>query len=201
MVRYFSLIWRNALRNRGRSLLTLSSIAVSLGLLCFLIAMYGALFNQSDAGPSAATRLMTHHKVSITQALPLADSIVVDPHKHGLQPYGCGSVLFADRVAVRLNPDAVVTDVREFTLAIEAASRTEPGAERAEHLARAGQLYQEGGPRAAGLLDADAAVVGGDKLARDGEADAASPPVSILLGASCTIGPIEALEDVRQVLG
>lgn len=25
-----------------------------------------------------------------------ADSIVVDPHKHGLQPYGCGCVLFAD---------------------------------------------------------------------------------------------------------
>lgn len=29
-------------------------------------------------------------------AIPLADSIVVDPHKHGLQPYGCGCVLFAD---------------------------------------------------------------------------------------------------------
>jgi glutamate/tyrosine decarboxylase-like PLP-dependent enzyme len=26
-----------------------------------------------------------------------ADSVVVDPHKHGLQPYGCGSVLFRDR--------------------------------------------------------------------------------------------------------
>ncbi len=26
----------------------------------------------------------------------LADSIVVDPHKHGLQPYGCGAVLFKD---------------------------------------------------------------------------------------------------------
>jgi glutamate/tyrosine decarboxylase-like PLP-dependent enzyme len=25
-----------------------------------------------------------------------ADSIVVDPHKHGLQPYGCGAVLFSD---------------------------------------------------------------------------------------------------------
>ena len=29
-------------------------------------------------------------------ALTLADSIVVDPHKHGLQPYGCGCVLFRD---------------------------------------------------------------------------------------------------------
>jgi glutamate/tyrosine decarboxylase-like PLP-dependent enzyme len=29
-------------------------------------------------------------------AIRRADSIVVDPHKHGLQPYGCGAVLFAD---------------------------------------------------------------------------------------------------------
>jgi glutamate/tyrosine decarboxylase-like PLP-dependent enzyme len=29
-------------------------------------------------------------------AIAQADSIVVDPHKHGLQPYGCGCVLFAD---------------------------------------------------------------------------------------------------------
>jgi glutamate/tyrosine decarboxylase-like PLP-dependent enzyme len=30
------------------------------------------------------------------QATGAADSIVIDPHKHGLQPYGCGCVLFAD---------------------------------------------------------------------------------------------------------
>ena len=29
-------------------------------------------------------------------AMEQADSIVVDPHKHGLQPYGCGCVLFRD---------------------------------------------------------------------------------------------------------
>jgi glutamate/tyrosine decarboxylase-like PLP-dependent enzyme len=29
-------------------------------------------------------------------AIDQADSIVVDPHKHGLQPYGCGSILFRD---------------------------------------------------------------------------------------------------------
>jgi tyrosine decarboxylase / aspartate 1-decarboxylase len=28
--------------------------------------------------------------------IPYADSIVIDPHKHGLQPYGCGCVLFRD---------------------------------------------------------------------------------------------------------
>jgi tyrosine decarboxylase/aspartate 1-decarboxylase len=31
-----------------------------------------------------------------------ADSIVIDPHKHGLQPYGCGCVLFRDPAAGRL---------------------------------------------------------------------------------------------------
>jgi glutamate/tyrosine decarboxylase-like PLP-dependent enzyme len=30
------------------------------------------------------------------QAIANCDSVVVDPHKHGLQPYGCGAVLFAD---------------------------------------------------------------------------------------------------------
>jgi glutamate/tyrosine decarboxylase-like PLP-dependent enzyme len=28
--------------------------------------------------------------------LPQVDSMVIDPHKHGLQPYGCGCVLFRD---------------------------------------------------------------------------------------------------------
>jgi len=30
------------------------------------------------------------------RAIAQCDSVVVDPHKHGLQPYGCGAVLFAD---------------------------------------------------------------------------------------------------------
>jgi glutamate/tyrosine decarboxylase-like PLP-dependent enzyme len=30
------------------------------------------------------------------QAIAECDSVVVDPHKHGLQPYGCGAVLFRD---------------------------------------------------------------------------------------------------------
>jgi len=29
-------------------------------------------------------------------AISQADSVVVDPHKHGLQPYGCGCILFSD---------------------------------------------------------------------------------------------------------
>ena len=30
------------------------------------------------------------------RAIGDCDSVVVDPHKHGLQPYGCGAVIFAD---------------------------------------------------------------------------------------------------------
>lgn len=35
------------------------------------------------------------------QAIAQADSVVVDPHKQGLQPYGCGAVLFKDPTVAR----------------------------------------------------------------------------------------------------
>src|SRR5271154_620629 len=39
-----------------------------------------------------------------------ADSIVIDPHKHGLQPYGCGCVLFRDpRVAASYKHESPFT--------------------------------------------------------------------------------------------
>jgi glutamate/tyrosine decarboxylase-like PLP-dependent enzyme len=36
------------------------------------------------------------------RAIAQCDSVVVDPHKHGLQPYGCGAVLFSDPDVGRL---------------------------------------------------------------------------------------------------
>jgi glutamate/tyrosine decarboxylase-like PLP-dependent enzyme len=51
-------------------------------------AAYGGYFGlASELG--AETR-------AVYAALGEADSIVIDPHKHGLQPYGCGCVLFRD---------------------------------------------------------------------------------------------------------
>ena len=52
-------------------------------------AAYGGYFRliRSDLGESAASAFESMERV---------DSIVVDPHKHGLQPYGCGCVLFRD---------------------------------------------------------------------------------------------------------
>ena len=44
------------------------------------------------------------------RAIAACDSVVVDPHKHGLQPYGCGAVLFRDpSVGVHYKHDSPYT--------------------------------------------------------------------------------------------
>ncbi|MCD9195170.1 pyridoxal phosphate-dependent decarboxylase family protein [Streptomyces albireticuli] len=35
------------------------------------------------------------------RAVTHCDSVVIDPHKHGLQPYGCGAVIFSDPAVAR----------------------------------------------------------------------------------------------------
>jgi len=57
-------------------------------------AAYGGYFSLVDNLELATARAF--------QALAAVDSIVVDPHKHGLQPYGCGCVLFRDPAVGRL---------------------------------------------------------------------------------------------------
>ncbi|HZD71885.1 MAG TPA: aminotransferase class I/II-fold pyridoxal phosphate-dependent enzyme [Actinomycetes bacterium] len=59
-------------------------------------AAYGgffALLGWAEDPPVAAAPL---------RAIGHCDSVVVDPHKHGLQPYGCGAVLFRDPAVGRL---------------------------------------------------------------------------------------------------
>ncbi len=51
-------------------------------------AAYGGYFGLSS--------LLEEPARAAFDALERVDSIVVDPHKHGLQPYGCGCVLFRD---------------------------------------------------------------------------------------------------------
>jgi len=53
-------------------------------------AAYGGFFVLLDDAPAPL------------RAIGAADSVVIDPHKHGLQPYGCGAVLFADPGVGRL---------------------------------------------------------------------------------------------------
>ena len=55
---------------------------------------YGGYYGLADnLGDAAAHAFALIHQ---------ADSIVIDPHKHGLQPYGCGCVLFKDPEVGRL---------------------------------------------------------------------------------------------------
>jgi putative ABC transport system permease protein len=70
MLRLAPLIFRNVLRNRRRSLLTLASTAVSLALLTLLFAIYQGFFHGDDTSPSSTFRIVCRHKVSLTQALP-----------------------------------------------------------------------------------------------------------------------------------
>jgi glutamate/tyrosine decarboxylase-like PLP-dependent enzyme len=66
------------------------AIARAHGVRVHVDAAYGGFFTllagRRDLGIDAAP----------WQAIAQCDSVVVDPHKHGLQPYGCGAVLFAD---------------------------------------------------------------------------------------------------------
>ncbi len=57
-------------------------------------AAYGGYFTLADNLEPDARRAF--------DCLDRADSIVVDPHKHGLQPYGCGCVLFRDPAVGRI---------------------------------------------------------------------------------------------------
>jgi tyrosine decarboxylase / aspartate 1-decarboxylase len=56
-------------------------------------AAYGGYFALAENLGGEATRSF--------ERIGEADSIVIDPHKHGLQPYGCGCVLFRDPSAGR----------------------------------------------------------------------------------------------------
>ncbi len=71
MFRYFSLAFKNTFRNRRRSFLTVSSIAVSLCLLGVLLSMYHALFF-GEQTPGQALRLVVRHRVSLAQPILVA---------------------------------------------------------------------------------------------------------------------------------
>ncbi len=69
MGKHLFLIWKNLLRNRRRTALTVFSSGISVFLIGALISVY-ALMYARDASEESALRLVTRHKVSLTQALP-----------------------------------------------------------------------------------------------------------------------------------
>src|SRR5262249_13417548 len=64
-------IFRNSLRNRRRSLLTIASIAASLCLLGLLIAIYHN-FYFTEATPDQALRLISRNRISLANTMPLS---------------------------------------------------------------------------------------------------------------------------------
>lgn len=68
----------------------LIDLARARGLRVHVDAAYGGFFRLlAELAPSPVPR-------GPFRAIAHADSVVVDPHKHGLQPYGCGCVIFRD---------------------------------------------------------------------------------------------------------
>src|ERR1044072_4917694 len=70
-MKFAKLIFKNILRNKRRTLLTISSLVVSL----FLIICLATILTEFDRGTdeSSPVRLVSRHAVSLTFSLPLAD--------------------------------------------------------------------------------------------------------------------------------
>ncbi len=110
-----------------------------------------------------------------------ADSIVIDPHKHGLQPYGCGCVLFRDPVVGRLyRHDSPYTyfSSGELHLGEISLECSRPGAAAVALCATQKLLpLKKGGEFAKGLEQCREAALGlYQKLAADSRFIAAFPP-------------------------
>jgi putative ABC transport system permease protein len=76
-MKYLQLIWRNALRNRRRSILTVLSIALSLFLITTLLTVVTEL-EKPPAAQEAALRLVTRNAISLATPLPIAYQQVID---------------------------------------------------------------------------------------------------------------------------
>jgi putative ABC transport system permease protein len=61
---------KSAFRNKRRSLLTVASIAFSLLLLCIMLCLWRSFYIDPGA-PDSALRIMTRHKVSLANFLPI----------------------------------------------------------------------------------------------------------------------------------
>jgi putative ABC transport system permease protein len=61
---------KSAFRNKRRSLLTVASIAFSLLLLCIMLCLWRSFYIDKGA-PDSALRIMTRHKVSLANFLPI----------------------------------------------------------------------------------------------------------------------------------
>jgi putative ABC transport system permease protein len=78
MFTHLSFIIRNVLRNRRRSLLTIASTTVSLAVLGFLVALYQGFFFAEPTSDAEQLRLISWHKVSLTNVLPASQQARIE---------------------------------------------------------------------------------------------------------------------------
>jgi putative ABC transport system permease protein len=71
-VKLARLIWKNAIRNRRRTGLTIASITVSIFLVGTLQAVLSAIYGSGRTSPSGDLRVVVHRATSITQPLPIS---------------------------------------------------------------------------------------------------------------------------------
>jgi glutamate/tyrosine decarboxylase-like PLP-dependent enzyme len=147
-----------------------------------------------------ARNLADHAKSAFAQ-ITEADSIVIDPHKHGLQPYGCGCVLFRDLAVGNLyKHDSPYTyfSSAELHLGEISLECSRPGAAAAALWATQRLLpLQRGGEFAQGLEQGrQAALALYEKLQADGAfLPAFAPELDIVVFAprASSIGEMSAL--------
>ncbi|MEM9666338.1 MAG: aminotransferase class V-fold PLP-dependent enzyme [Bacteroidota bacterium] len=65
-------------------------------------AAYGGFFTLLAHDPGEGEGQLSAEVARHFRAIGACDSVVVDPHKHGLQPYGCGAILFRDPAVGRV---------------------------------------------------------------------------------------------------
>jgi glutamate/tyrosine decarboxylase-like PLP-dependent enzyme len=133
------------------------------------------------------------------------DSIVIDPHKHGLQPYGCGCVLFRDPAVGRFyKHDSPYTyfSSKELHLGEISLECSRPGAAAVALWATQKLLPLVKGGEFAGMLTAtrDAALALEARLRADGRFIPASPPeLDIVVWVPRAARVSEASELARRI--
>lgn len=160
-------------------------------------AAYGGYFGLAD-NLTAETR-RTYDRLGDV------DSIVIDPHKHGLQPYGCGCVLFRDPTVGRLyKHDSPYTyfSSTELHLGEISLECSRPGASAVGLWATLQLLpLGKGGEFGQGLSDARAAALDlYDKVRTDGRfLTTFSPELDIVVWTPRAARVSEASEIARLI--
>jgi tyrosine decarboxylase / aspartate 1-decarboxylase len=160
-------------------------------------AAYGGYFGLAEnLGEEARHGFDLLHRV---------DSIVIDPHKHGLQPYGCGCVVFPDPGVGKLyKHDSPYTyfSSKELHLGEISLECSRPGAAAAALWATQKLLpLAKGGEFARGLEDCRAAALDmHQRLQKDARFVTAFPPeLDIVVFAARAASASEASERSRKI--